>query len=915
MKRTAGYYVVAMVLLAGRTPARAQPPAEEEVLGRVVLSGESTRTARQLAAAAKLVEQGKTPEAVEQYQRVLTEAGDDLVPLDARHALQARRLCHLSLAAMPAEALALYRTRVDGQAKKWLEQGLADRDPTLLRRLVDETFCSRFTDRALDLLGDLAFEQGDFDEAMRWWRMLVLPASEKDKPRRHKDELVYPDPSVDVARVRAKQILAQLFRGEPGYQAELQAFQKLHPRAQGRFAGRDGTYASILEGLAAQADALRAPPSADSWTTFGGDAARNGQLPRARGTLARFPHFEGPTWTIRIDTGALVQDRGTDSSESGKVLGPSTDARLLSYYPVLAGNRVLVAGASFVSGYDLPTGRRVLHYDLAADLGEAESSVSPASDACYTLSASEERVFARLGAQRSGSSRRKTGADSFLVCLNLGTTSGSPLRWKVPAKSTEGPPAVFEGAPIVHQGRVYVAETRPSGVQALTSIACYDADRGALRWQREICATKEFKDNERPIRHHLLTLAGPNLVYCSHSGAIIALDADAGRPAWAVRYASRGLKTRDGDPSPRSLAPCLYAGGRVYAAPLDLDRILCLDALTGHLVWESTPLEVVHLLGAARGRLLFTSITPRKSIQALDLANGNTIRAWYKPDDDSDLPSYGRGLLAGDWVFWPTRLGLYILTLERAETVFFDANIRGNLAAANGCLVVAGSKELSAYVASDQTLRQREQDVHNNPASATALFRLAVAQGEAGLEAQALEHFVRAEALAGPDERSHGVPLRRLIRERRHALLLASAEQAQEAGDRDRALALLSQAASVEFPAAARLKAVSRQADDSVQAGQPERAVGTWQAVLEDAILSRGQLVTADGLPQSGAIVAAAQIDALIQSHGRGIYETIEQRAQRLLTAASKEEQKEVLGRLGREFPERLGDTPAGRNR
>src|SRR5262249_3419678 len=134
MNATARYCVAAVMLLACCVRASAQAaPAEGEALRRVVLSGESARTARQLAAANKLLEQGQVREALEQYQSLLTEAGEDLVPLDAYHALQVRRLCHLRLAALPAEALALYRSRVDSQAKKWLEQGIADRDPALLR--------------------------------------------------------------------------------------------------------------------------------------------------------------------------------------------------------------------------------------------------------------------------------------------------------------------------------------------------------------------------------------------------------------------------------------------------------------------------------------------------------------------------------------------------------------------------------------------------------------------------------------------------------------------------------------------------------------------------------------------------------------------------------------------------------------
>jgi outer membrane protein assembly factor BamB len=897
-----------LVVMTG--PAFAQPgPAEEELLARVVLSGESARTARQLAAADHLAEQRQWSEAIEEYQRVLAEAGDDLVPLDARHSLQARRLCHLRIAAMPADALRLYRARVDGPCKKWLEQGTADRDPGLLRRLVDEAFCSRFTDQALDQLGDLAFEHGDFENAERWWRMLAVPASEKDKPPRLKDELTYPDPHVDIARVRAKQILARLFRGDRAYRGELQAFANLHAKAQGRLAGRDGSYTTILEALAGQMDTLSAPPPTESWTTFAGDPTRNYQVPRVDGRLARLPHLDGPTWTVRLDTGALVGDKGDDGTPV-KVQAPSTAARLLASYPLVVGNRVLVAGAESVTAYDLLTGRRVLHYDLAADSGEGEPSSSakatPVLDVSYTLSATDERVLARLGAQSIGPVGKEGKAESYLVCLNLEPTVTGLKRWKTSARSADGAPAVFEGAPVVHDGRAYIAVTRVAGVQTQTAIACYDAESGALRWQRDVCATKEFKDNERRVRHHLLTLAGPNLVYCSHTGAIVALDAATGRHAWSVRYPSRGPKTSEGDAPPRSLAPCLYADGKVYAAPLDLDRILCLDALTGHSVWESAPLEVVHLLGAARGKLIFTTVTPRKSIRALDLANGNPLRTWCKPDDDIDLPAFGRGLVVGEYVFWPTRNGLHVLSVEDAELLFFDANIRGNLAAANGCLVVAGIKELSAYVPPGRLLEQRRQDAAERPSSAGRRFRLAEAEADAGLATQALKDFAQAESLAARDERYGGVKLRELARDRRHDLLLDVAEHARADKQWDRAVAVLGQAAAPEFSASARVRALNRQAALWLQAEQPERAVAAWQTILEDSVLRRGQLVARDGVPQPAPAVAAGCIDALIRTHGRSVYQSIEQRAQRLLDEAPAKKQKEVLGRLGREFPNAL---------
>ncbi len=232
--------------------------------------------------------------------QIQEEFGDDLVPLDNDHSISARRLCQLRLAALPPEALRLYRDRVESQARKWFEQGKAERDPRLLRRLVDETFASRHTDRALDLLGDLAFERGRLEEAETWWNMLAPPPAKPNVGSRSLD-LIYSDPQIDLARVRAKQLLARLFAGKrEHWPDELSLFRKSHANDQGDLAGQSGKYADILEGFFKRADLSRAVEERNarprSWPTFAGDASHNFIAPRAPKRLA----YESPPWPVRL---------------------------------------------------------------------------------------------------------------------------------------------------------------------------------------------------------------------------------------------------------------------------------------------------------------------------------------------------------------------------------------------------------------------------------------------------------------------------------------------------------------------------------------------------------------------------------------------------------------------------------------
>ena len=213
--------------------------------GDALVPGESPRTARRLGeiadkekeARAKPSEQ-RWAEVVGELQAVLGSAGDDLVPAgDGDRLVPARWVCHARLAGLPPTALRLYRGRVEEQARKWLEQAKQDRDASVLRRVVEEAFCSRAAESALDLLGDLAFECGDFDEARRWWARLLTAEKGALPP-------AYPDPQGDPAAIRAKDLVAHWFGGGQAAPTEwrraLAEFRTKYPWAVGHLAGARG---------------------------------------------------------------------------------------------------------------------------------------------------------------------------------------------------------------------------------------------------------------------------------------------------------------------------------------------------------------------------------------------------------------------------------------------------------------------------------------------------------------------------------------------------------------------------------------------------------------------------------------------------------------------------------------------------
>lgn len=641
----------------------------------------------------------------EEYYRITQESGDALATLAESpphlgvgwSSGQVRRLCHQRLALLPRASLDQYRQRVDAEAKALLEQGRRERSPAPLRRLADELFCSSHAEAAIDLLGDLAFEKGQFDEARYWWGLLAPLDGVRD------DRLVFPLPKLDLPRVQAKQILALIFQGRlDEAQAEIPRFLQLHAKARGQLAGHDELYAVTLQKTLLAFAKERIRNNDEPWTTFGGSPTRSRILSQG---LSWQLWEDGPAWSVPLPSLDAKEARPDRAFAS----------RRAAFHPVIVNHQVLIADQRSVISYHLTTGKELFRVEPK---GPGLTDLTAGIDAKiamprFTLSADHERAYVRLG--KLGMAPNKETA-SYLICIDL--TQPDVVRerelWRVRANADEKQ-TFFEGSPLVHDGRVYIALSKILGRRVVTSIVCYDV-LGRKRWSREVCDCPEFEDhvNGGRYRQHLLTLAGGQIVYCSHAGAIVAVDAWTGQPTWGARYPSRGPLTAEHEPSPRDLVPAVYADGLVFAAPLDSDRIFCLDAVTGQLRWELDSVEVVHMLGVAHNHLFAATRNGVMSIHALSGAID-----WSQPSEGR-LPSLGRGLIAGGWLLWPTRdekVSYRAVTLRggmqqkdgdtksvlpEPDTMYLTMLRKqmppGNLAFGQGCLAIAGLNELTVYV-------------------------------------------------------------------------------------------------------------------------------------------------------------------------------------------------------------------------
>ena len=126
-------------------------------------------TAARISDGLEKAQAGKLLDALEQFQRVLDTAGDDLVPVGKYHQMPARWVVHGHIARLPAEGLRIYRQRIEGQAAKRLAEAKKTNDQSAFNRLLADMLCSRASEDAILALARRSFEDGDFDRAEHFW--------------------------------------------------------------------------------------------------------------------------------------------------------------------------------------------------------------------------------------------------------------------------------------------------------------------------------------------------------------------------------------------------------------------------------------------------------------------------------------------------------------------------------------------------------------------------------------------------------------------------------------------------------------------------------------------------------------------------------------------------------------------------
>ena len=761
----------ASTLLMSATAQAQDAPREVNPPSLIALDTADNQSLMRLQRFDALLANGQLPEAIEVLRQVLDEDDGKVVPLSAprqqrfRRYVTLREYCQFKLVALAENspvALQLYRQQVDPTAARLFKRAIADNDEALLRRVADRFFASSYGDDAVLRLGEMALERGHWTAARGYWQRLSpnsrFPTHRQPALRavagyplwlltRHLESdnewqpalallqtaddlpewLVYPDSDLDAAGVHARLTLVSILQGNHARAAvELELLARLWPTARGRIAGRDGNYAELLADLLADSRSWPDPTAAAEWTTFGGNASR---VQRARRGVDISLE---PLWQIDLQRYAA---EGEFFGQDGRRVAESA-AGLLSFHPLVINQMVVlqtgVAERDFVA-YRLDTGERLFGAtpdgESGAALPRAERIVGVPR---FTTTAIGNTLYARAGSPITGDRRRDESSKlrpSKLVAIDLSLEGKLVLDLEL-AGSAWGPDWSFDGVPVSDGPFLYTVVRKRGTARAEAHVACFAARDGRLVWRRMLAGGEVAGDRPYEITNTLLTLQDDTLYCNTNLGVVAALHTVDGGVRWLTEYPRADWRDESPDRDTRhhfrDLNPCLPHDDLLIVAPQDCNRIFALDALTGRKIWETAAeqaVDAVHLLGVGQEQLLVSG----DYLYWFDVHTGQLAGQFPAPRKSTAghaLPSprgYGRGILAGKHVYWPSRESIFVFEQRTAKTRSGGRPVLvrriplvprgatgGNLVLADGVLLMATPDKLFAFDEHGKTSRVTE---------------------------------------------------------------------------------------------------------------------------------------------------------------------------------------------------------------
>jgi outer membrane protein assembly factor BamB len=689
---------------------------------------------RRYQAAEELLLAQRWKDALDQIEPLLNQPGTGLVNVGQGRQVGVEQAGRMLLSGLSAEALERHRRRVDPLARRWWESGTE----VDLRRIVDRAFHSSFGDDALLKLGDLAWERGEPSEARSYWERLVPPFTGSVRPPGVPPVPYYPDPHVEGAAVRARLVLSSAAAGDHARALrELAVLRREFPKLEQEGLDVAGNGWGALEELI-QSGLRSTRTGIDSWSTLGGNAQRAQVAgPVALPTGIRWELELSP---IEVD---FQEPRVNRGFEDRFLFPPPLRGRanakvaVQGTFPVIHQQGVFFCDDRRIWGLELAgTGRGQPLWGSSPVLFALDERQEPRGQRpriglpAHTLTIADDRLFARLGESAAASGPGGGGTfPSTLVSLDL--QREGELTWQVTADQVgdEMGNWVFCGAPLADDGLLWVV-LRKLVPQPVLNIACLDPATGKQLWNRRILQSTALFGGDFDEQQGLLLATADGRLFCgTNQGSVIALEARRGDILWVSSY-DRDEAERVPDWHDRQTLgpnPCVCADGMVFFAPQDSASLLALDGASGVRLWQRPiPGLARQVVGVRDGRVLVAA----NQLFGLEVDTGEI--AWSVGNESPDSRTRGRCALSANGLLWPRDSEILVVEprsgrrLREIPLAEIQRAGGGNLAVADGFLVVAQTDRLLVFWEYLERRRRLEEDLTHTGPQGAALLALAM---------------------------------------------------------------------------------------------------------------------------------------------------------------------------------------------
>lgn len=669
---------------------------------------------------------GDYEKATELYQEAARTAPQNyVVRVAPRTYLGAKELVKSRIAAWPEKGIETYR-RLIGPRVREIEEGALERDDVrALNRVVREFPHAAEAPGVMLALADRALTRGDLDIALRHTLEILR---------------LYPEgPIPGVARrdVLARAGVAAAKLGDRLMLEEIRArAAKLPKDTVVAVAGGSQPLTAFLDGLMIVSPSELAP---EGWTGVGGGPARRGGRDGPTGPLTRY-------FTVHDQS----SNRGHDFLRP-----PETDqSSAPPLHPLIGAGSVILPGHGAIRSFKLPEPGKIPGHrdrDWAYPPGEPEDEPDPDAQVVPIFGAIADGLLTIPYRDPSIGFYGEMPRES-LVTLDIRTGSlldargaGDPR----PEGMEDLPYGLeFCGSPAIANDRVYVTGYLKRHLVE-TFVLCFDSGgrRGGLRlrWITSVCMGEGHRNSdysrsldEQRMEASSVTIRNGLAYLCSNTGAVAALEADTGEIVWLHTYqqakrhmdlfAQEVRTTTTWQANPPMLDHRL-----LYVTPIDADRLFIYhqrpDLETGYVVYDHFGRDQIvngfdpeYMLGVRDGVAYLAGTTRSRGERPLFAVKSGPLapRARGEPADqqrilwraeiEEDAPA-GRGVLAGDFIYFPTEKGIYRVAIADGKATrllglsdFPDEDSRdgaahpiGNLAVSGPWLVTAGEKVVTVF--------------------------------------------------------------------------------------------------------------------------------------------------------------------------------------------------------------------------